>query len=176
MPLYHAVLGYSVVWCWYSWWLSISKRHTEKPAKYCIFLPYAKSHCWQCFPKQHPRRLSREENGASASRCWCDCKVASIEKYRKRPVRGKKKQKNSPKSSNLCVALYICLSFWSCFSIFLLASLCAFSSFLWSSVLLLPKQPIFPQERRKRGSRVGGDGGISGVGGGCVGRKINTLC
>lgn len=37
------------------------------------------------------------------------------------------------------------MSFWSCFSIFLLASLCAFSSFRWSSVLLLPRQPIFPE-------------------------------
>lgn len=164
MPLYHAVVRYSMLWCWYSCWLSISKRHTENPAQYCIFLPYAiaKSHCWQCFPKQHPRRLCREENRASTSQCWSACKVASIEKYKK----GQEEKKNSPKSSNLCVALYICLSFWSCFSIFLLASLCAFSSFLWSSVLLLPKQPIFPQERRKRGSRVGGDGGISGVGGG----------
>lgn len=125
-----------------------------------FFLPYAiaKSHCWQCFPKQHPRRLCREESGASTSQCRSACKVARIVKF--------KRKQNSPKSSNLCVALYICLSFWSCFSIFLLASLCAFSSFLWSSVLLLPKQPIFPQERRKRGSRVGGDGGICGVGGG----------
>lgn len=69
----------------------------------------------------------------------------------KEGVRKNKKKSNSPKSSSLCVALYICLSFWSCFSIFLFASLCAFSSFLWSSVLLLPKQPIFPQEKGKKG-------------------------
>lgn len=53
--------------------------------------------------------------------------------------------KNLPNSSSRWVARYICLSFWSCFSIFLLASLCAFSSFRWSSVLLLPRQPIFPK-------------------------------
>lgn len=77
-------------------------------------------------------------------------------KLRKRGWRRRKKKPNSPKSSSLCVALYICLSFWSCFSIFLFASLCAFSSFLWSSVLLLPKQPIFPQEK-------GGKKGVQGM-------------
>lgn len=53
--------------------------------------------------------------------------------------------RNLPSSSSRWVARYTCLSFWSCFSIFLLASLCVFSSFRWSSVLLLPRQPIFPK-------------------------------
>lgn len=48
-----------------------------------------------------------------------------------------------PSNKSLCVALYACRSFCNCFSIFLLASRCAFSSMRWSSVLLLPKQPIF---------------------------------
>lgn len=55
----------------------------------------------------------------------------------------------APNSSSRWVARYICLSFWSCFSIFLLASLCCFSSFRWSSVLLLPRQPIFPKTQRQ---------------------------
>lgn len=53
-----------------------------------------------------------------------------------------------PSNSSRCVALYACLSFCSCFSIFLFASRCAFSSMRWSSVLLLPKQPIFRYPRR----------------------------
>ena len=83
---------------------------------------------------------------------------------------------NLPSSSSRWVARYICLSFWSCFSIFLLASLCAFSSFRWSSVLLLPRQPIFPPKNTQKkppviqvqgGGRVewvvGSEGGREGV-------------
>lgn len=65
-------------------------------------------------------------------------------------------ERNLPKSSSRCVALYICLSFCSCFSIFRFASLCAFSSFLWSSVLLLHKQPIFPQVKKKKRKGIQG--------------------
>lgn len=78
--------------------------------------------------------------------------------FSQRNKSSRKENKHSPKSSSLCVALYICLSFWSCFSIFLFASLCAFSSFLWSSVLLLPKQPIFPQGKKLKKWGVGGPG------------------
>lgn len=48
--------------------------------QFLFFLPYAtaKSHCWQCFPKQHPRRLCREESGASTSPCRSTCKGASM--------------------------------------------------------------------------------------------------
>ena len=70
-----------------------------------------------------------------------------------------------PSSSSRWVARYICLSFWSCFSIFLLASLCAFSSFRWSSVLLLPRQPIFPPKNTQKNPqwfRFRGEAGLNG--------------
>lgn len=101
LPLYHAIFRHGVLCCWYSCWLSISKHHIENPTQCCnfFFWPYAtaKSHCWQCFPKQHPRRLCREESRASTSPCRSTCKGASM-------IRLNKKE-NSPKSSNLWVAL-----------------------------------------------------------------------
>lgn len=58
IPLYHATACFGVG----SGRLSIWQLHAEKPAQCCIFrLMQWPIHCWQCFPKQHPRRLCREE-------------------------------------------------------------------------------------------------------------------